>query len=105
MLTAARTAEVLGAQWAELDLDAALWVVPGHRMKAREEHAVFLSQRAVEILRERIGEPQPFKLSNLAMLMLLRRMDYSNRTTVHALPRVLLDLGKREKCRPLALAG
>ena len=87
MLTAARTAEVLGAQWAEFDLDAALWVVPGHRMKAREEHAVFLSQRAVEILRERRGEPQPFKLSNLAMLMLLRRMRIADRTTVHGLCR------------------
>lgn len=87
MLTAARTCEVIGAQWSEFNLDAGLWVVPGERMKAGEEHTVFLSPRAVALLRERVNETQPFKMSNLAMLMLLRRMGYAGRTTVHGLCR------------------
>jgi integrase len=52
ILTAARTGEVLGATWDEVDLDAALWKIPGPRMKAGDEHTVPLSPRAVEILRK-----------------------------------------------------
>jgi integrase len=75
VLTAARTGEVLGAQWGEFSLDAALWVIPGSRMKGGEEHTVYLSPRAVEILRTRKddGAEQPFALSNMAMLNLLQR--------------------------------
>lgn len=52
ILTAARSGEVRGATWAEMDLEDRRWVVPGWRMKARREHRVPLSARAVEILRE-----------------------------------------------------
>jgi integrase len=52
ILTAARSGEVLGARWSELDLAARLWVVPAVRMKHGREHRVPLSVRAVEILRE-----------------------------------------------------
>ena len=51
ILTAARTSEVLQARWDEIDLDAALWVVPADRMKAGREHRVPLSPQAVAILR------------------------------------------------------
>ena len=51
-LTAARSGEVRGMRWHEVDLDAAIWTVPGNRMKAGREHRVPLSARAVEILRE-----------------------------------------------------
>jgi integrase len=51
VLTAARTGEVRGAQWDELDLDRAIWIVPATRTKAGAEHRVPLSARAVEILR------------------------------------------------------
>lgn len=50
ILTAARSGEVRGATWAEIDLDAKVWVVPGRRMKAGRDHRVPLSARAVEIL-------------------------------------------------------
>ncbi len=50
ILTATRTSEVLGATWAEVDLDKAIWTVPATRMKAGKEHRVPLSARAVEIL-------------------------------------------------------
>lgn len=51
ILTAARSGEVRGARWSELDLDAALWVVPAERMKAKREHRVPLSRAAVKLLR------------------------------------------------------
>jgi integrase len=50
ILTAARTAEVVGATWEEFDLKARVWTIPGNRMKAGCEHSVPLSDRAVEIL-------------------------------------------------------
>lgn len=52
ILTAARSSEVRGARWREVDLKAAEWIVPAGRMKAEQEHRVPLSPRAVEILRE-----------------------------------------------------
>lgn len=58
ILTAARSGEVRGMVWGELDLQAALWVVPGSRMKAKREHRVPLVARAVEILSVlRVGDP------------------------------------------------
>jgi integrase len=92
IFTAARTAEVLGATWGEVDLDAKVWTVPAERMKAGREHRVPLSSAArtlVEKLRPlalvRNGEPDPaatvfpgprraLQMSNMTMLMLLRRM-------------------------------
>jgi integrase len=50
ILTAARTSEVLGAVWAEIDIDLRLWIVPAERMKARREHVVPLSGPALELL-------------------------------------------------------
>ena len=51
ILTAARTSEVLGAEWAEIDFDAATWTVPAQRMKMAKEHRVPLSEPAIELLR------------------------------------------------------
>ena len=50
VLTACRSSEVRLAQWKEIDLDAACWTIPAERMKAKREHRVPLSPRAVEIL-------------------------------------------------------
>ena len=50
ILTAARSGEVRGARWEEIDLDAAAWTIPPERMKAGREHRVPLSGRAVEVL-------------------------------------------------------
>ncbi len=82
ILTACRTGEVTGAKWAEFDLNNGLWIIPGTRMKAKREHRVALSTRAVELLRKlpridgndhvfpgaRTGRP----LSNMGMLEMLR---------------------------------
>lgn len=84
ILTAARTNEVLGARWSEIDLDKGIWIIPADRMKAGREHRVPLSSRALELLHALLPEEpdQPFvfpgkpgkPLSNMAMLTLLRRM-------------------------------
>ena len=50
VLTAARTGEVIGATWGEIDMQAGVWTVPAARMKAGEEHRVPLTAPALEIL-------------------------------------------------------
>lgn len=50
ILTAARTGEVLGLEWDEIDLEQKVWTVPAERMKGKKEHRVPLSQAAIDIL-------------------------------------------------------
>ena len=85
ILTAARTGEVRGMTWDEIDLQGATWTVPASRMKMRRAHRVPLSGRALEILREaqELGKGGPLvfpgtkgqTLSNMAFTMLLRRLE------------------------------
>jgi integrase len=51
VLTAARSQEVRGAKWDEIDIDAMMWIVPAERMKMDREHRVPLAPSAVELLR------------------------------------------------------
>jgi integrase len=89
ILTAARSGEVIGARWSEVDLPKGIWTVPAARMKAAKEHRVPLSPRVVEILErlKPLGTEWLFpsskggKLSGMAMGMLLRRMNVD--ATVH----------------------
>ena len=86
ILTTARTGEVIGAQWSEMDLLDKTWTLPAARMKAGRAHRVPLSVRALAILQEmqphrHAGDAFVFPggkngrpLSNMAFLMLLRRM-------------------------------
>jgi integrase len=95
ILTAARTGEVLSARdGGEIDLLDKTWTLPATRMKAGKEHRVPLSARALAILKEMQAHRHPDDafvfpgakpgrpLSNMAFLMLLRRMGRSN-VTVH----------------------
>ena len=50
ILTAARSGEVKGAHWSEIDVASKVWSIPAERMKAGRSHSVPLSPRAVEIL-------------------------------------------------------
>lgn len=92
--TAARTGEAIGGTWQEIDMQAACWTIPPARMKGGKEHRVPLSDAAVAVLRTvaplrddqaggwifpgmRRGRP----LSNMAMLVLLRRMGCGELTT------------------------
>jgi integrase len=113
ILTACRTSEVLNAQWSEIDLASALWTIPASRMKARREHKVPLSHAAVAVL-ERVVRVQdnPFvfpgmkegrPLSNLAMLMLLRRMDLGH-LTVHGFRSSFRDWAAEETAFPNMVA-
>jgi integrase len=73
ILTATRTAEVLGAERSEFDLDRKLWIIPASRMKGGREHRVPLSDRALAILKERPGE-KAFDLGERTMLTLVNSM-------------------------------
>ncbi len=90
-LTGSRTGEVLGARWEEFDLDARLWTVPAERMKGGDMHRVPLTDEMLAILEplkalspEMVfeGQKRHRPLSNMAMLMLLRRMKVEG-VTVH----------------------
>lgn len=84
ILCAARTGEVIGAKWSEIDLAAKVWTIPGERMKSGREHRVPLSGRAIELLGTvpRVvgcafvfpGARAGHGLSNMAMLECLREM-------------------------------
>ncbi len=50
ILTAARRGEVMGLDWAEIDIDAATWTLPAKRAKNNEKHLIHLSPQAVEVL-------------------------------------------------------
>jgi integrase len=75
ILTAARTGEVLGATWDEINLKEKLWVIPATRMKSKREHRVPLSDRAVEILESLHNEVgQIFGINSMSMVRLLHTM-------------------------------
>ena len=84
ILTAARSGEVIGAQWDEVDLEEGVWIVPGTRMKAGREHRVPLSGAALAILEQSRqmresefvfpGSKRGKPLSDMSMLAMLKRM-------------------------------
>jgi integrase len=93
ILTAGRTGEVLGARWDEIDLEGGLWNIPAARMKAGREHRVPLSVAAMGLVTALLpmrdadfedwvfhGAKRGHPLSNMAMLMLLRRMGHGDIT-------------------------
>src|SRR5262249_7713188 len=85
ILTAARTGEVIGATWDEIDLAAKIWTVPAGRMKSNREHRVPLSDRAITILhavQQRRENDFVFPgrsggLSNMSLLAMLRTLGRS----------------------------
>jgi integrase len=89
ILTAARTGEVIGATWNEIDIAKGVWTIPSKRMKAGREHRVPLAKRAMEIVQHVrlldgsyvFSGPNGGPLSGMAMAMLLRRMKTD--VTVH----------------------
>jgi integrase len=114
ILTATRTGEVLGATWAEIDLQAKVWTVPVARMKAGREHRVPLTEGAVALLQAlpRHGDSHVFsgpgrhgkQLNDKAMLALLYEllpgvtvhgfrstfMDWAHERTAY--PKVVIDM-------------
>jgi integrase len=99
VLTFARTTELRGARWSELENlngDEPLWRIPAERMKMKREHIVPLAPQAVTLIRELRALPSseasqflfasPSRegyMSNNTMLYALYRMGYHGRATVH----------------------
>lgn len=84
ILTGLRTREVLEARWSEIDFETGIWTVPAERMKASKEHRVPLSGAAISVLKSLpqvangllfAGRNPDKPVSNMVMLMKLRRMD------------------------------
>ena len=116
-LTAARTGEVLGARWGEIDLTAKVWIVPANRMKGGREHRVPLSDPALAVLEtvqplalSTDGKPNPtapifpgprraLPMSNMTMLMLLRRMK-RNDLTAHGFRSTFSDWAAERTAYP-----
>ncbi|MHB2168018.1 tyrosine-type recombinase/integrase [Alsobacter sp. R-9] len=116
ILTAARSGEVLGARWSEIDLAAKVWTVPAKRMKAGREHRVPLSDRALAILEDAAklreddgpgafvfpGQKPGRGLSSMALEMVLRRLDVD--CTVHGFRSAFRDWCGEETSFPRDLA-
>jgi len=93
ILTAARSGEIRGATWSEVDLEKGLWTVPAKRMKAGREHVVPLApaakrlfQRASELRTEGSrfvfqGIRRDKPMSDMTLIKVLRDMDET--VTVH----------------------
>lgn len=84
ILTAARSGEVRGATWDEVDLDARTWTVPAKRMKAGKQHIVPLSDDAVALLKVLprfegtnlvFPAPRLGQLSDMSLSAVIRRME------------------------------
>lgn len=85
VLTAARSGEVRGAQWSEIDLAKKIWTVPAERMKAKREHRVPLSTQAIDMLKSLPskktgglvfpGSKATAKLSDMSLTAVMRRME------------------------------
>ena len=129
ILTAARTGEVLGARWSEIDLAAKVWTVPAGRMKAAKEHRVALSRPALAVLHavaplaagpDGLAFPSPGlfsreasqkgqkpqkppaearPLSSMALAMLLRRMKRDD-ITVHGFRSAFRDWAGEATAHP-----
>ena len=106
ILTAARTSEIIGAKWAEIDLEKKVWTLPADRMKVGKEHRVPLCSRAIEILTNITSNRNPEEhvfcgwkqntgLSNNALLALLRKMGRSD-ITAHGFRSTFRDWAAEE---------
>ncbi|MCW2404429.1 integrase [Sphingobium sp. B1D7B] len=104
LFTAARSGEVRGARWSELNADRSVWIIPAERMKAGKAHSIPLSTAAQAVLREAesfrvdycdlifpgqgrrsvertVDSNTRFLMSDMTLLQLVRGMDLN--VTVH----------------------
>ncbi len=110
-LTFVRTGELIGAEWSEIDMDGATWIIPGGRMKMKTEHVVPLSGQALTILRElrAIGSGSRYvfpgrnpdkPISNNTMLFALYRLGYKGKMTGHGFRAVASTILNEAGYRP-----
>lgn len=112
ILTAARTNEVLGASWDEIDTKEKVWTIPGDRMKSGRPHRVPLSDQALAVL-ETLPRVDGWlfpsahhgkHLSNMAMLNLLKRAMKRPDLTVHGFRSTFRDWVAEQTNTPRELA-
>ncbi|WP_419741092.1 tyrosine-type recombinase/integrase [Ruegeria sp.] len=112
ILTACRTSEVLEMKWPEVDVDARLWTIPSERMKGGQVHRVPLTDEMLAILEPLRalasdyvfeGQKRHQPLSNMSMLMLLRRMRQDG-VTVHGFRSSFRDWAAEAANAPRELA-
>ena len=120
VLTAARSGEARNATWAEVDLDAREWRIPGERMKGGREHRVPLSDAALAILEQAWAMedgsglifPSPLRagrpLSDMTLTKILRDQGLAARATMHGFRSAFRDwcaeTGKPREIAEAALA-
>ena len=111
ILCAARSGEVRGATWSEIDLEAAVWTVPAKRMKAGREHRVPLSGAAIAVLQSLprfegvdyvFAAPRGGQLSDMSMTAVMRRMGRGE--TVHGFRSTFRDWCGERTAYPRDLA-
>jgi integrase len=111
-LTGSRTGEVLGMKWEEVDPDTRLWTCPADRMKGGEIHRVPLTDEMLAIIEPLRamqsdyvfeGQKRHKPLSNMAMLMLLRRMEVEG-VTVHGFRSTFRDWASEAANAPREVA-
>ena len=113
ILTTSRTSEALGAKWSEIDMNAKVWEIPAHRMKAGVLHRVPLSEDVIKLLeKQKLMKAKEFvfpgkapkrPLSNMSMEMLLRRMEIEG-VTVHGFKSAFRDWCGNETPFPREIA-
>jgi integrase len=118
IVTATRSGETRSASWDEIDLDARCWTIPASRMKARTEHVVPLSDRAIAILRQAKAERKSSalcfpgargtQLSDMVFTKTLRNMGLGERATAHGFRTAFkvwaAEIGVRDEVSEAALA-
>jgi integrase len=95
-LTLCRPSEVVGARWAEINLDTATWHIPAERMKKRKDHIVPLPTQAVELLKAM----QP--ISGHSALVFPNRDHPDQPATDNAFRQALKNIGWATKFSPHA---
>lgn len=109
VLSAARSGEIRGAQWEEIDFDRAIWTVPGERMKMRKPHRVPLCPQALAVLKaagdvRRFGSSHIFPngkgeaLSDMALTKTLRDMGMA--CTAHGFRSTFRDWAAEQTSAP-----
>lgn len=107
ILCASRSGEVRGATWGEFDLAAGVWIIPAERMKAKREHRVPLSSKAVSLLNtlprldgtELVFPGTNGELSNMSLTAVLRRMNRGD-LTAHGFRSTFRDWAAEQTAYP-----
>lgn len=112
ILTGARSGEVRGARWSEIDFEKAVWTVPGARMKAKKDHRVPLTAEALAVLKKARGldkelvfpgQKRGKPMSDATLAAVLKRMNRHD-ITVHGFRSTFRDWAAERTTFPREIA-